>query len=45
VPSVLLTPVAVTRDNVEDTVIADGFWSVAQICAGYEAACAAAGLR
>ena len=42
VPSVLLTPVAVTRDNVKSTVVADGFWTAAQICQGYEAACTAA---
>jgi D-xylose transport system substrate-binding protein len=42
VPSVLLTPVAVTKDNVKATVVADGFWTAAQICKGYEQACAAA---
>src|SRR4051795_3298343 len=26
VPSVILTPVAVTKDNINDTVIKDGFW-------------------
>jgi len=46
VPSVLLTPVAVTKDNIKDTVVADGFWSVDQICtADYADACAAAGLQ
>jgi D-xylose transport system substrate-binding protein len=45
VPSVLLTPVAVTKDNIKTTVVADGFWTVDQICtADYAAACAAAGL-
>lgn len=34
VPSVLLTPVAVTIDNITDTVIADGFRSVEEICTG-----------
>ena len=42
VPSVLFVPVAVTRDNVQATVVADGFWTAGQICGGYEAACAAA---
>ena len=28
----ILTPVAVTKDNVNDTVIKDGFWTAAQIC-------------
>ncbi len=32
VPAVLLTPVAVTIDNIEDTVIADGFYTVEEIC-------------
>ena len=27
VPSILLTPVAVTKDNINDTVIKDGFWT------------------
>ena len=45
VPSVLLTPVAVTKDNIKSTVVADGFWTVDQICtADYASACAAAGL-
>jgi D-xylose transport system substrate-binding protein len=46
VPSVLLTPVAVTKDNIKTTVVADGFWTVQQICtADYAAACTAAGLQ
>jgi D-xylose transport system substrate-binding protein len=45
VPSVLLTPVAVTKDNIEDTVIKDGFYTAAQICTPqYAQACAAAGI-
>lgn len=45
VPSILLDPVAVTADNVADTVIADGFWSVEDVCAGdYADACDAAGI-
>lgn len=31
VPSVLLEPVAVTKDNIKDTVVADGFWSAEEI--------------
>ena len=31
VPSVLLTPVAVFKDNIKTTVVADGFWTVKQI--------------
>jgi len=46
VPSVLLTPIAVTKDNIKDTVVADGFWTVDQICtADYADACTAAGLQ
>jgi len=46
VPSVLLTPIAVTKDNIKDTVVADGFWSVAQICTtDYANACTADGLQ
>ncbi|MQA87808.1 MAG: substrate-binding domain-containing protein [Streptosporangiales bacterium] len=46
VPSVLLEPVAVTKDNIKETVVADGFWSVDEICtARYADACAKAGLR
>jgi D-xylose transport system substrate-binding protein len=40
VPSVLLTPIAVTADKVADTIIKDGFWPASQICTGkYQAAC------
>ena len=46
VPSVLLTPVAVTKDNIKDTVVKDGFWTVDQICTTeYASACQAAGLQ
>jgi D-xylose transport system substrate-binding protein len=45
VDSVLLTPVAVTKDNIKDTVIKDGFYKASDICAGrYKAACSAAGI-
>jgi D-xylose transport system substrate-binding protein len=46
VPSVILQPVVVTKDNVNDTIIKDGFWTAAQICTpAYEADCKAAGLQ
>lgn len=46
VPSILLNPVSVTVDNVKDTVVKDGFYTVAQICtADYAKACATAGLK
>ena len=45
VPSVLLKPVAVTKDNINDTVVKDGFWTTKQICtAAYASDCKAAGL-
>ena len=45
VASILLDPVAVTKDNIKDTIIADNFHPVAQICAGAAAsACQAAGI-
>jgi D-xylose transport system substrate-binding protein len=45
VPSVLLTPVAVTRENIADTVIADGFYEPSELCTGkYRRACPAAGI-
>ncbi len=34
VPSVLLEPTAVTADNIMDTVVADGFRTVEEICTG-----------
>ncbi len=40
IPSVILDPVAVTADKVQDTVIKDGYWTPAQVCTGqYAAAC------
>ncbi len=46
VPSILLTPVTLTRDNVMQTVVADRFWAVDQICtADFEAYCNAAGIK
>jgi D-xylose transport system substrate-binding protein len=45
VPSVLLTPVAVTRDNIKHTVVKDGFYKPSEICTGkYAAGCKSAGL-
>jgi len=46
VPSIIYDPVSVTKDNVKDTIVADGFWPVADICTGaYKAACTAAGIQ
>jgi len=46
VPSVLLTPVAVTADKVQDTIVKDGFWKVSEICTGeFKAACDENGIK
>jgi D-xylose transport system substrate-binding protein len=46
VPTTLLDPVAVTVDNILETVVADGFWTVEDICTPpYADACEAAGIR
>ncbi len=45
VPSVLLEPVSVTKDNVADTVIKDEFVKVSEVCKGrYKKACDDAGI-
>ena len=45
VPSVLLTPVAVTKDTIKTTVVADKFWTATDICTSqYASACSAAGI-
>ncbi|MEU1971385.1 substrate-binding domain-containing protein [Microbacterium sp. NPDC019599] len=44
-PATLLDPVAVTVDNILETVVADGFWTVEDICTpDYAAACESAGI-
>ncbi|MFJ1968838.1 sugar ABC transporter substrate-binding protein [Streptomyces sp. NPDC087903] len=46
VPSQLLTPVSVTKDNIKDTVVKDGLYTVQDICtSAYAAACKSAGLE
>lgn len=44
IPALMLEPVAVTRDTIAETVVADGFWTVDEICEGLRAECAAAGI-
>jgi D-xylose transport system substrate-binding protein len=45
VPSVLLEPVSVTKDNITDTVVKDGYLKKEEICAGeFAAMCQAAGV-
>lgn len=46
VPATLLEPIVVTKDNIMDTIIKDGFYKAADICTGdYAAACTAAGIK
>ena len=46
VPSIIYDPVEVTKENVNDTIVADGFWTPAEICTGpYKQACAQAGIQ
>jgi D-xylose transport system substrate-binding protein len=46
VPSVLLEPVAVTKENINETIVKDEFWPVSEICTGpYKAACKEAGIE
>jgi D-xylose transport system substrate-binding protein len=46
VASVLLEPVAVTKDNINDTIIKDEFWPVDEICTGkFASACTEAGIQ
>jgi D-xylose transport system substrate-binding protein len=46
IPTTLLTPVIVTIDNIMETVVADGFYTVEQICTSeYARACALAGIQ
>jgi D-xylose transport system substrate-binding protein len=46
VPSMVFDPIVVTRDNVGDTVVKDGFWKVDDLCSGrFAAACKEAGVQ
>lgn len=46
IPAQIITPIVVTKDNIKDTVVKDGFWKVTEICTpAVEAACKAAGLE
>jgi D-xylose transport system substrate-binding protein len=46
IPAVLLDTIVITRDNIEDTVIRDGFATADQICtSAYRSACDAAGIH
>ncbi|MGH2960281.1 MAG: sugar ABC transporter substrate-binding protein [Solirubrobacterales bacterium] len=46
IPSIILDPVVVDKENVNDTIVKDGFWTAEQICTpAYEADCKAAGIE
>jgi D-xylose transport system substrate-binding protein len=46
VPSVLLDPVAVTKENIQDTIVKDEFYPVNEICSGqFASACQKAGIQ
>jgi D-xylose transport system substrate-binding protein len=46
IPSVLVPVVSLTKDNIEDTVIKDGVYTVAEICTPkYKTACGKLGLK
>lgn len=46
IPTVLIDPVALTLENIKDTVVQDGLYTLDEICtAKYAAACRKAGLR
>jgi D-xylose transport system substrate-binding protein len=45
IPTTLLDPIAVTKDKIKDTIVADGFYTVSDICTpDIAAACREAGL-
>ena len=45
VPSTILDPIAVVKDNIKDTVVKDGIYKVSDICTGeVAAACTEAGI-
>ena len=44
-PSTILDPIAVVKDNIKDTVVKDGIYKVSDICTGeVAAACTEAGI-
>ncbi|MFE9423968.1 sugar ABC transporter substrate-binding protein [Kitasatospora sp. NPDC006697] len=46
VKALLITPIVLTKDNIKTTVVADGLYTVAQICTpDFASDCAAAGLK
>ncbi|GAA2112897.1 sugar ABC transporter substrate-binding protein [Streptomyces synnematoformans] len=46
VPAVLIDPIALTQDNIKETVVKDGLWKIEDICSGkFAAACKDIGLQ
>ncbi|MGC9501150.1 sugar ABC transporter substrate-binding protein [Streptomyces sp. WG7] len=46
IPTVLIPVVSLTKDNIKDTVVKEGFYTLDEICAGsYKAACDKIGLK
>ncbi|MEU9594006.1 sugar ABC transporter substrate-binding protein [Streptomyces sp. NPDC048193] len=46
VPTVLVPVISLTKDNINETVVKEGFYTVDEICAGkYKAACDTAGVK
>lgn len=46
VPAKIVSATTVTKDNIEDTVVADGYWKPSEICTKkYKKDCAAAGIK
>ncbi|MYR47299.1 substrate-binding domain-containing protein [Streptomyces sp. SID5910] len=46
IPAVIVPVVSLTKDNIKETVIKDGFYTIDEICAGkYKAACDKIGLK
>ncbi|HWH93040.1 MAG TPA: substrate-binding domain-containing protein, partial [Baekduia sp.] len=46
IPTALTKTTPVTRDNVKDTVIKDGYWKASEVCSGrYAASCKSAGIE
>lgn len=45
IPAQIIAPIVVTKDNVKDTVVKDGFWKASEICtSAVKSACDAAGI-
>ncbi|MFE6930908.1 sugar ABC transporter substrate-binding protein [Streptomyces sp. NPDC057699] len=46
IPTVIVPVISLTKDNIQDTIIKDGIWTIDEICtAKYKAACDSIGLK